>query len=106
MKYIDLAKTIGIFAMIIGHSDIPDCIRIVIYAFHMPLYFFLTGFFLQTKSDSIGKVADKKRKALLIPYVFMVLSIIIVSFLVSFLTMFKDYEMEFLKNGFIILKPE
>ena len=37
--YIDIAKAIGIICVLIGHSFTADCIGILIYAFHMPLFF-------------------------------------------------------------------
>ncbi len=39
--YIDIAKAIGIICVLIGHSFTADCIGILIYAFHMPLFFSL-----------------------------------------------------------------
>ena len=37
--YIDIAKAIGIICVLIGHSFTADRIVILIYAFHMPLFF-------------------------------------------------------------------
>lgn len=99
LKYIDLAKAIGILSVILGHSEIPNSLCIVIYAFHMPLFFFIAGMFSQRKADSIGQLAIKKAKALLIPYGFTVIGATIVSLFVSLLTLIKDHEIAFLKNG-------
>ena len=85
--YLDIAKGIGILLVVIGHC-IPDAstsegISIwgykvlfnIIYSFHMPLFFFIAGFFLsresivkkgQTKLD----VVIARAKRLLVPYFF------------------------------------
>lgn len=45
IQWIDIAKGITIIAMIIGHS-VPygSSIRNLIFSFHMPLFFILTGY--------------------------------------------------------------
>ena len=44
IEYIDLAKAIGIFLVCLGHTVDPDTqLKTIIYAFHMPLFFILSG---------------------------------------------------------------
>ena len=44
ISYIDIAKGIGIFLVIWGHIILSGPAYNIIYAFHMPLFFFLSGF--------------------------------------------------------------
>lgn len=41
---INVAKAIGIILMVIGHSGCPSWLHDFIYVFHMPLFFFLSGY--------------------------------------------------------------
>lgn len=43
ISYIDIAKGIGIFLVIWGHIILNGPAYNIIYAFHMPLFFFLSG---------------------------------------------------------------
>lgn len=69
IEYIDLAKGIGMLTVIWGHiSGIFSCF---IYAFHMPLFFFISGMmFGSGKYGSIRELAGKRAKKLLLPYLF------------------------------------
>ena len=53
IDFIDIAKGIGMFLVIVGHVETYDFINRMIYSFHMPLFFVLSGFFL--KPDHFGK---------------------------------------------------
>jgi polysaccharide biosynthesis protein PslL len=43
--WIDVAKGLGIITVVIGHSEIPFA-KHYFYWFHMPLFFILSGYFL------------------------------------------------------------
>lgn len=62
----DIAKGIAIIAMIIGHLGMKH-INMIVYAFHMPLFFILSGYFLSAK-DSFIHFIKKKFIGLIIPY--------------------------------------
>lgn len=47
IAYVDIAKGLAIWLMVIGHMDISEQIRIYIYSFHMPLFFILSGLFFK-----------------------------------------------------------
>ena len=64
-EIIDIAKAIGIILMVIGHTRCPEYLRHLIYLFHMPLFFILSGYFLQKKSD-VGEYAKKQFMKLMI----------------------------------------
>ena len=68
--YIDIAKGIGILMVVWAHIMIVGWTHRVIYAFHMPLFFFLSGMLFQRdKYSSFVKFVSKRTKRLLIPYV-------------------------------------
>ena len=51
IEYLDIAKGIGILLVVLGHNDfevISLFVQRLIYSFHMPLFFFLSGYFLNT----------------------------------------------------------
>lgn len=68
-SWVDLAKGIGIILVIAGHACCPTYPHGIIYAFHMPLFFFLSGLFID-KQCQIGfmEFAKKNFRSLLIPY--------------------------------------
>jgi fucose 4-O-acetylase-like acetyltransferase len=69
--YLDLAKGVGILLVVLGHMKLPIYIIKIIYSFHMPLFFFLSGYIY-----SFGYQKDMlpfiKRKffTLVVPYIF------------------------------------
>lgn len=83
IEWIDTAKAIGICTVVIGHSVLPVSLRVWIYSFHMPLFFFLTG---MTFKFTDTKTFFKKRAfSLLFPY-----------FLFSFAYLLKDIAAYFI----------
>ena len=51
IEYLDIARGIGILLVVLGHNDfgaISPFIHQVIYSFHIPLFFFLSGYFINT----------------------------------------------------------
>lgn len=67
MEYIDIYRGIGIVLMIMGHIGFGGKFDLWIHAFHMPMFFFISGF-LHKNKDSFCELIKKKAKALLIPY--------------------------------------
>jgi fucose 4-O-acetylase-like acetyltransferase len=65
--WIDFAKVIGIWLVYLGHSKIPPFAHQYIYAFHMPLFFFISGYL--EKERNISKTLIHGIKTLIIPYV-------------------------------------
>lgn len=68
--FIDFAKSIGIYLVILGHLVLPPNVCNFIFAFHMPLFFFISGFLFFQKETSFGELIKNKAKTLLIPYIF------------------------------------
>ncbi len=72
IEYIDIAKGIGILLVVMGHNDfavISPYAYQVIYSFHMPLFFFLSGYFLKTTIPFFD-FFKKRFNSLLKPYLF------------------------------------
>lgn len=63
----DVLKGIAIILVIIGHCDLSP-FRTFIYSFHMPLFFFVTGYFLKIRPLRTEFLLSTKR--LIIPYIF------------------------------------
>lgn len=73
IKYMDVFRGIGIVIMIMGHIWFGTYFDIFKAAFHMPMFFIISGFFFQHKSKgeiSVGKFILKKARTLLVPYFF------------------------------------
>lgn len=68
-KKIDIAKGIGIILMVMGHSSIPLSVSNFIWAFHMPLFFFLSGWTQNWERDSFIQFVKKKLISLACPFI-------------------------------------
>ncbi len=68
LGYMDTAKGIAIAAVVIGHVYTSHSMPgLVIFSFHMPLFFIISGFFV--KDLNLQRTIYKSAKGLLIPYV-------------------------------------
>ena len=68
IDYIDVYKGIGIFLMLVAHVSFWGKIDHFIHAFHMPMFFFVSGFLYRKKDTPILRVIAGKARALLLPY--------------------------------------
>jgi len=69
IHWIDVTRGIAIILVIYGHLFNTDHQRYLIYAFHMPLFFFISGLvFKPTGSKPFREIIVKYVKQLLIPY--------------------------------------
>ncbi len=67
IEWVDSAKAIGIFCVVLGHHRHP--LYNYIYSFHIPLFFFISGFLFTIKPDtSFSTFAKRKARTLLLPY--------------------------------------
>lgn len=118
--YLDIAKGIGIILVVIGHC-VPDAsspagisvpamkiLHEIIYSFHMPLFFFISGF-LTFKRDRQPKsrisLIAKRAKRLLIPYFFVGLAYAPVKLLLSEFAN-KPYDIHNLWQIFLGVNPD
>lgn len=74
ITWIDRLRGIAMFSVVIGHVALPKETISLIYSFHMPLFFIISGMTLNDKKASetplISTVTDKAKK-LIIPYFWM-----------------------------------
>ena len=67
---ITIAKAIGIILMVVAHAGIPDLFNHFIVMFHMPLFFFVSGYCFKEKYLVDYDTFFKKRiKGLYVPFV-------------------------------------
>lgn len=70
IEYIDLVRGVGIILMITCHTGVPGIVHKVIYGFHMPLFFFISGLFYKPgRYNSLVEVLKKASKQFLLPYI-------------------------------------
>lgn len=99
-EWVDRVKFLGILAIYIGHfGNAAGWLYQFVFTYHVPLFFFVSGFFANSKSKyTIKEYFVKKVKTLVIPYFF--LGILNIGFHVllynpgarEFLTLFKDFR--------------
>ena len=68
VEYIDLFRAFGIILMIMGHVIFGGFFSKWIHAFHMPMFFFISGWFYKTNDLTIRKSILRKARSLLVPY--------------------------------------
>lgn len=68
---VTIAKGIGILLMVAAHAGIPDIVNRFIVMFHMPLFFFMSGYCFKEKYLSPPPITfiNKRLKGLYIPFV-------------------------------------
>jgi fucose 4-O-acetylase-like acetyltransferase len=64
---LDIFRAFGIFCMIVGHINFGVKVDHFIHAFHMPLFFFVSGIFFNSKKSFESFMINKTKK-ILIPY--------------------------------------
>jgi fucose 4-O-acetylase-like acetyltransferase len=77
IAYIDIARGLGILLVVLGHNEfvfIAPFAYQVIYSFHMPLFFFLSGYFINT-TGGFWNFAVRRFNLLLKPYLFVIFMI-------------------------------
>lgn len=91
--YIDMAKGLAIILVIVGHSSfVPPLAKMILYIFHIPLFFFLSGFTLNVrKYETFSGYFLNKWKSLVVP--FFLLNIFV--FLFQLFVMYPDQVLSF-----------
>ena len=75
---LDMMRGWAIILVVLGHAGVPDILRTFIYSFHMPLFFFISGFFCNDRKD-VQKFFLSKIKSLYVPFVVVYLLLIVLS---------------------------
>ena len=83
IEYIDYYRAIGIVMMVMGHIGFGATFDKFIHAFHMPMFFFVSGFLYKRTDSKIYDVLIRKAKSLIVPY--FVLEYFSVYYIVSYL---------------------
>lgn len=69
IEWLDMLKGWGMILVMFAHAPLPDVLRKYIYSFHIPLFFFISGYlFTINKYSNIREFFLSKIKSLLIPY--------------------------------------
>ncbi len=84
INWLDMAKGYGTIAVILAHLAVGK-IGIWLYTFHVPLFFFLSGYVFNSK-DKFKDFVNKKTKSLLIPYFTLSIPLILFTSLLQFRT--------------------
>ncbi|WP_159433402.1 acyltransferase family protein [Bacillus tuaregi] len=110
VQWIDVSKGIGIFLVIIGHTMIQGELRGQIYAFHMPLFFFISGYlFSNRRYPQIKQFVLAKARTILIPYIsFSIISIVLMKIFQGGVIDFSSLIRSFLlseRNGIYFNQP-
>ena len=66
IRFLDIAKGIGIICIIIGHLQF-FAIKRIVFTFHVPIFFLITGYFINAKR-SIPEFVKTRARTLLVPY--------------------------------------
>ena len=68
VEWIDVCKGIGIFLVVLGHVYQDNPAKTWIYSFHMPLFFFLSGYLFDRDKFTYNQFIKKKVLSLVLPY--------------------------------------
>jgi len=69
LSWVDAAKGVGIILIVLGHSGIPKELEAYLFAFHVPLFFVLSGITFTVKEElSFREYAVLQARRLLWPY--------------------------------------
>lgn len=94
IKWIDMVKVTGTFAVILGHISSP--LGAFIFSWHMPLFFICSGFITKNSSDLTLEI-KKNFQRLIVPYFIFCLIGLVATFSKSILlSRLLDYESELL----------
>jgi acyltransferase len=70
-QWLDAAKGLGIALIVWGHIysiTEPTPLQVWVYAFHVPLFFFISGLTFRPEGNSLARVWRSKLRTLLLPY--------------------------------------
>ncbi|MEG1581152.1 MAG: acyltransferase family protein [Bacteroidaceae bacterium] len=90
-EQLSIFKAIGIIFMVVGHSGCPELLYNFIYLFHMPLFYFGSGYFFKAKykDEKLGFI-KRKIKGLYFPYVKYGLIFLLLHNVFYFLNIYND----------------
>ena len=77
--WIDYCKVFAIFCVILGHMSINSYALNYIFSFHMPLFFFISGYLYHYKGDFLP-FFEKNVSTILLPYYYLNILVLAISF--------------------------
>ena len=77
--WIDYCKVFAIFCVILGHMSINSYALNYIFSFHMPLFFFISGYLYHYKGDFLP-FFEKNVSTILLPYYYLNILVLASSF--------------------------
>jgi fucose 4-O-acetylase-like acetyltransferase len=89
IDYLDFAKGFCMIAILLGHLGETGINRVV-YTFHLPVFFIISGYFFDP-DKSFGETISKKLKSLIWPYYFAGLLVVLFSVLANWLVFRTDF---------------
>lgn len=92
INWIDISKAIGMICVVIGHT-ITGVLKTSVYWFHMPLFFFISGYLYRPDNDYYTFLR-KKSLFFLVPYI----SFLIIFSIYEYLAYFYTNNFEFFVN--------
>lgn len=94
--WIDQAKVIAIYLVVLGHllqtTGCEGGLHNFIYLFHMPFFFFVSGYLFKTKEHSWCQLIKRVWKSLIIPY--LLLNVVSNIFLIPSWVLSKQWPVE------------
>ena len=82
-RTVDIARGIAMIAIVIGHLGVHDINRVV-FTFHLPIFFIITGYYLKT-DESFKAVVKKRFRTLIVPYFLTCAAVIIFAVIINIL---------------------
>lgn len=80
-EFIDVARGIGMICIVLGHLGQTDINRIV-FTFHVPLFFLITGYFID-RETTVFRFILKRIRTLILPYIISCCSIIGIAVMIN-----------------------
>lgn len=68
LSFIDALRGFGIFCITLGHANCFMPFKKYLYSFHVPLFFFISGYLFNSKKQPLGAYIKKKTIMLLVPF--------------------------------------
>lgn len=96
---VDVMKAICIISVIFGHiaqNDGLDSIMQFFYTFHMPLFFMISGYFINIENKTISNYIISKARRLLKPYILACIILIVIKSIAAYIDN-QDYLSVFIK---------
>lgn len=67
LVYLDIARGIAMISIVLGHLRLNNINRVV-FTYHLPIFFIISGFFINT-NDKMSHFVKKKVRTLVVPYI-------------------------------------